>query len=494
MTVGNISLNQEAKLIDHIGRFFYSPLKHVLYTYPWGEKGTLLENESGPDKWQRKVLLDIEEHLRAKRGPLRIAIGSGHGVGKGALSAWLIKWFMDTHPHPQIPVTANTKVQLETKTWRELAKWHGLAVTKHWCEWTATKYYNKLKPEYPATWFASAIPWSRERSEAFAGTHEKHVMFIFDEASAIDDVIWEVTEGGMTEVDGTAIHIVLGNRTKNTGRFSRCFKSTRWNTYEVDSREAKKTNKDEIEEWIKEYGIESDFVRVRVLGKEPRAGMTQLIGEDLVDAAMGNVLDKQVYVHAPKVLGVDVARFGDDKSVIARKQGLNGNYPLMRYVGVDTMRLASIVAKEIDSWEPDAVFVDVVGIGAGVVDRLRQLGYDIVEVNAGVIATEKHKYHDKRAEMWSGIKKFLEQGGSLPDDSELKKELIAPEFQYDSKERIQLERKKDMKARGLPSPDAGDAVSMLFADSVVSSPNIKKILRGLIESTTYEKTDMWMAS
>jgi len=482
-------LNHEQTLIEHIGRFFYSPLKHVLYTYPWEEKGTILEKETGPDIWQREVLTEIGEHLKEKRGPLRLSVGSGHGVGKGAMAAWLIKWFMDTRPHPQIPVTANTKVQLETKTWRELAKWHNLAVTKHWCEWTATKYYNK---DHPATWFASAIPWSRERSEAFAGTHEKHVMFIFDEASAIDDIIWEVSEGGMTEVDGTAIHIALGNRTKNTGKFSNCFKSDRWKSYEVDSRDSKKTNKDEIEEWIKEYGIDSDFVRVRVLGKEPRSGMVQLIGEDLVDPALGKELDEQVYIHAPKILGVDVARFGDDKSVIARRQGLNANFPLMRFVGVDTMRLASLVAKEIESWEPDATFVDVVGIGAGVVDRLRQLGYNIIEVNAGNIAIDKKKFHDKRAEMWCGVKKFLEDGGSLPNDYELKKELIGPEFQYDNKERIQLERKKDMKSRGLPSPDAGDAISMLFADSVVSMPNIKLIKA--LRNMSMGSSDAWMAA
>jgi len=138
---------------------------------------------------------------------------------KTALVAWLIYWFISTRPHPQIVVTSNTKSQLETKTWRELAKWHKLAINSHWFEWTATKFYYKQHPE---TWFAAAIPWSKERSEAFAGTHEQHVLVIFDEASLVDDSIWETTEGAMTQPG--AFWCVFGNPTRNTGRFSECFK------------------------------------------------------------------------------------------------------------------------------------------------------------------------------------------------------------------------------------------------------------------------------
>ena len=174
----------EARLAEAIATTVYDPLRFVRMVFPWGEPGPL-EKYQGPDKWQAELLRTVGEQLRAGQG-VRMATTSGHGVGKSSTVAWMILWFMSTRPHPQIVVTANTREQLLKKTYRELAVWHKRAINKHWFEWTATKFYHK---DHPETWFAAAVPWSADHSEAFAGTHAEHVMIIMDEASGIDDVI-----------------------------------------------------------------------------------------------------------------------------------------------------------------------------------------------------------------------------------------------------------------------------------------------------------------
>lgn len=452
--------NYELQLISDIEQLVYDPLGFVYYAYSWGEGS--LKNETGPDTWQAETLNEIGSNLISATDAIQIARRSGHGIGKTALIAWIIHWFMSTRPNPQIPVTANTKEQLLNKTWRELAKWWKLSVNQHWFQWTATRFYHI---DHPETWFASAVPWSKERSEAFAGTHEEHVLLLFDEASAIEDIIWEVAEGAMTTPG--ALWIVFGNPTRNTGRFSECFKKYRhrWLTAEIDSRTAKMANQKQINKWIEDYGDDSDFVRVRVKGQEPRAGSMQLIPGDIVREAAGKHINPDFYKHAPKLIGVDVARFGDDQSVIIRRQGLSA-HGLKKYRGKDTMELSSIIAQEIKSYKPDAVFVDGVGIGAGVVDRLRQLDYAIIDVNAGHAAVDHIKYLNKRAEMWGEMREWLKSGAAIPNDNELIDDLTGIEYGYDAKERLQLEKKSDMKKRGLASPDSADAIALTFAEPV----------------------------
>ena len=453
----------EDELQEHIARFVYDPLGFVLFSLPWGEPGPL-EKETGPDEWQRQVLTDIGNTLRAGdlQGALQIAARSGHGIGKSALLSWLILWFMSTRPNPQIPVTANTKEQLTSKTWRELAKWHRLAINHHWFTWTATKFYHN---DFPETWFASAIPWSKERSEAFAGTHERFVLMIFDEASAIDDIIWEVAEGAMTT--SGAIWIAFGNPTRNTGRFFECWNRLRgrWKTYEIDSRSAKMTDKSQIAKWEEDYGEDSDFFRVRVKGQEPRAGFRQFIGTEAVEIAAKRVLHPDVYRQAPIIFGVDVADYGDDLSVIAIRQG-HATLDLQKHRprSMDaqwTMTFADIIAKEFDRREGDMIFVDANGLGLGVADRLIQLGYPVRKVYPGGSATNQKEYFNKRVEMWGDLRDWLSDG-SVPDDADLKKDLTGPEYGFSATGQYQLEKKADMKARGLASPDCGDAMAYTF--------------------------------
>jgi hypothetical protein len=480
------------ELAAAVGQFANDPLGFVLFCFPWGEVDGPLEDEEGPDAWQVQVLHEIGQRLQAGedvQAAIRIAVASGHGIGKTALVAWLIVWFIATRPHPQIVVTANTKSQLDGKTWRELAKWHKLAIVEGWFQWTATKFYHKSAPD---TWFASAVPWTKERSEAFAGTHEKHVLIIFDEASAIADEIWEVTEGALTTMG--AMQICFGNPTRNTGRFRECWRRFRhrWFTLKVDSRTAKMANQKQIQAWIDDYGEDSDFVRIRVKGEFPRAASTQFIDADTVEDAaqryMRRLGEKQarkhnqnVIVHRldieedvaarrlPLLMAVDVARFGGDESVIGFRRG---DLFLIhkRYREVDTSQLQGYVAEAIAAFRPDAVFVDGVGVGAGVVDGLRASGFEVREVNGGLKARDERHYFNRRAEMWGLMKKWLQAGGLIEDDQALKDDLTSPEYGFDMKNRWQLESKDDMRSRGLPSPDAGDCLSMTFFEDVAQRP------------------------
>lgn len=453
----------EIQLQEDIADFVDNPYAFVMYTFDWGFGE--LKDETGPDTWQSEILKYIGSKCLTVQDALRIAVRSGHGIGKTALIAWIALWFISTRPNPQIVITANTGVQLETKTWRELAKWHKLSINQHWFTWTATKFYNV---DHPETWYAAPITWSRERAQSFAGTHEKHVLMIFDEGSEIDDVIWDTAEGSMT-TEG-AMWVVFGNPTQNTGRFSECFKKYRhrWYCKEIDSRTAKKANKTLIGQWITDYGEDSDFVRVRVKGQEPRASSHQMFPYDLVDKALGRQIHPSQYQHAPVVIGCDIARFGSDQTVLTVRQGLAVTKQIA-YRGLDTMQSASHIARLIEDYKADACFVDEGAMGAGVVDRLKQLGYKVFSINFGGKATQEVKYSNRAAEMWALMLDWIKAGGCIPNDNELRDDLTAREYGFDSKERLQLESKDDMKGRGLASPDKADSIALTFACPVQKS-------------------------
>lgn len=443
-------------LVQKVAECYDDPLKFVKLVFPWGEGD--LEGHTGPDKWQEELLNQVAEWVKTGNNEaLQSAIASGHGIGKGAMSAWIILWAMATRKDLNGVVTANTKQQLETKTWRELALWHNRSLIKPWFEWTATKFYHVSAPE---SWYVSAIPWSEKNSEAFAGQHGEHVLVLYDEASAIPDIIWEVSEGAMTTPG--AMWFTFGNPTRNTGRFRQCFGKNkhRWLTKQIDSRNCKMTDKRKLNQWVEDYGEDSDFVKVRVRGEFPSQSSMQFISGDLVDEAIAR--EARSYLEEPLIIGVDVARFGDDQSVVCFRRGRDARtIEWSKYRGLDTMQLAARVAEFVRLHQADAVFVDGGGVGGGVVDRLRDLHVNVIEVNFGASA-EDARYMNKRAEMWGNMREWL-SGGSIPDDRELQDDLIGVEYGFTPTNKIQLEKKEDMKKRGLASPDLADALALTFA-------------------------------
>ena len=455
-------------LLTSLARFRNDPLGFVKFVFPWRQPGTLLHDEDGPDVWQAQVLNDIGELCRAGRDQeiaQQLAVKSGNGIGKTSLIAFILIWFLTTRPHCQIVVTANTQAQLSGKTWREVAKWKQMAIHGFGLNWTATKLSMRGHED---TWFAHAVPWSKENYQAFAGTHEKHVLIIFDEGSQIADLIWETGDTAMTTTG--AWWIVFGNPTELTGRFRECFAggrfAKRWRTYTVDSRNAKKANKAKIQQWVEDYGEDDDYVRIHVRGEFPRQSSRAIVSADLVDIAMKRPQPSDtILVQYPRIIGVDCARFGSNQTVFCRRQGQTV-FPLRKFRGLDTQVVASFIAEEIKEWDPNAVFIDAGGLGAGVFDRVKALGYNVIEVQSGGRAMDFREYSNKRAEMWFKMAADLKREFCLPFDEELKAHMIGPMYTYDAQGRKRVERKEDMVARALESPDTADALSMTYCDPV----------------------------
>lgn len=460
-------------VIEELAQFSSDPLGFVYFAFPWGEPGELEDKE--PESWQIKVLEDLRDGLITATQALQIARTSGHGIGKSALVSWIILWAISTYEDTRGVVTANTENQLKTKTWVELAKWFRLFIAKELFELTATALFSR-DPEHQRTWRIDMVPWSERNTEAFAGMHNqgKRILVVFDEASAIPDVIWEVTEGALTDKDTQIIWCAFGNPTRNKGRFRDCFPggkfTHRWNHDVVDSRQVSFTDKSQIQKWIDDYGEDSDFVRVRVRGIFPRVDAESFISFAAATAAVGRELEPAGdYV----VLGVDVGRFGDDPSCIYPRCGRDAlTRPPELYLGLSTMELVAKITVAFHRYNAIVVMVDSGGVGGGVVDRLRQLRIPVMDVDFGSSADgtnpdDRTKYANKRAEIWGAMRNWLLRGAipqmATGEHTTLVDELTGPTYMLNNKEAIQLERKSDMRRRGVPSPNVADALACTFA-------------------------------
>ena len=489
-------IDPELKLSQDMGRFFDDPLGFVMYAYNWSGDAALqlvklpapwclhYESEFGPDRWACELLERIGDEVKThgfdRRSPvpaIREAIASGHGIGKSAIVAWLVCWIMSTRPNAHGTITATTTAQLSSKTWAEVSKWNKRCVTGHWFDITTGKGAMAMRRKTaPDSWFCTAQTCDETNSESFAGQHaaDSTSFYIFDEATGVPDIIWEVSEGGLT--DGEPMWFAFGNPTRNTGKFAECFTKSRhrWRTHQIDSRTAQITNKKVLQQWIDDNGIDSDFCKVRIRGVFPDASSLQFIARTLVEGAQTRIVEQSRIVGRACAVGVDVARFGDDQSVIRTRVGRDARaIPAKRYRGLDTMQTAAKVVEHIEEMKMlglvPTVFIDGGGVGGGVIDRVRQLGYAVIEVGFGDKATDARRYANKRAEMWGVMRDWLKIGAVDASD-DLITDLIGVEYSFTPDERILLESKKNMKARGQPSPDDGDALALTFAHPVPEFP------------------------
>ena len=457
------------------------PVAFVRMAFPWGKAGTPLEHFTGPRKWQLEVLQDLKEHIRLNGGKIdfetfRMATSSGRGIGKSALVSWLVIWMLTTRIGSTTIVSANSEAQLRSVTWAEITKWLSMCLNSHWFEVSATRVL-------PAKWIAELVErdlklgtrywgvegrlWSAENPDSYAGVHNfAGVMLVFDEASGIDDSIWSVASGFFTENTPNRFWLAFSNPRRNSGYFYECFNSKRefWRTKVVDARSVEGTDKAVYQQIIDEYGPDSSQAHVEVYGAFPNASDDQFIPSSLVmDAQTRPPSQDQT---APIVVGVDPARFGADATVIAIRQGRD-IIGIRRYRGDDTMEVVGRVIDVIEEFRPALVVIDEGGLGAGVVDRLKEQRYKIRGVNFGQRSSKPIMFGNKRAEMWHAMREWLKTA-SIPNDRFLKSDLTGPMMKPDSKGTIFLESKKDMKARGLASPDAADAIAVTFAFPVAN--------------------------
>lgn len=470
--------NPEVELAEFISNFYADPLGYVMAAFPWGEGA--LAGQSGPDVWQREFLLHLGSEV-TKRGfdgvhavePIREAVSSGHGIGKSTMSAWVASWIMDTRPYSIGTVTANTGIQLKTKTFAAIKTWKARAITSHWWDIGAEQIRHK---ENLTSWFCQAQTSNEDKSEAFAGQHAANSSswYLFDEASAIPDKIWEVARGGIT--DGEPFWFAFGNPTKNSGNFyEACFgrDQHRWNSRSIDSRSSSLTNKSTIEELIADKGEDSDEVRVRVRGLPPRADTTQFIPLETVRLAMKrpvpHILDDE-----PLLIGVDISRGGSDPTVVRFRRGADAvSIKPIRISAEDTrdsMRLVALLAdiysREHNGMMAAAMFLDETGVGGPVGDRLREMRYpNIIGVGFGHRAPVSH-CANMRSYIWYQMRDWLKTG-CIGQDEMLEEDLSCPGFSYQSKtSAIVLETKEAVRSRLGRSPDDGDALAVTFAVTI----------------------------
>lgn len=454
---------------------FKAALKY--YSHNPEEYMTSFTSEFIPTVQQKKVLDVIPEAIENGKS---IAIKSGHGVGKTAIAANIILWFISVYPNPKIICTAPSKGQLLDVLWPELAKWKRNFKFGEDFEWTKTRLSHK---NYPEDWFASAR--TSNKPESLAGVHGEHVLILMDEASGVPQEVYETLEGAETE--SGALKILLSNPTKTTGGFYDAFHSKKQEFYNFtfSSLDSERVKKGYAEKIARKYGKDSNVYRIRVLGEFPLQEDDVVIGLDTVERAHERFMDLDSFPTKGEEIsfGVDVARFGDDEGSIYVRIG---DIVIKERILIkkDTMEMASIIANLRKHKYKDfgkAYFnIDGTGVGSGVVDRLRQLqdegelpeGDIINEVNNGSRAMNTDEYSNIISELWFAFRDFLNDGGALqPDNVEdinnIQQQLCSRKYGLDSKGKIIIEKKELVKKRIKGSPDRADGSILTIADKIV---------------------------
>lgn len=446
----------------------YDPLRFAEKAWPWLQPGTPFEKHDLRN-WQTWVLDDIAQHLQnpeTRYDVCRIAVSSGHGIGKSACMGMLSTWALSCFDRPRILMTANTEGQLRTKTSPEVGYW--VRNSAYGALFTTDTLSIKLASD-PEQHRLDLTPWSENNTEAFQGLHalERAVVVMMDEASAIPKAIWEVILGALTDENTVLIWIAFGNPTQATGEFRNCFTKDRhlWKTYNIDSRTVEGTNKRVLQQIVDKYGVDSDVAKVRVRGLFPSQSNRQMVPEHLVDLAMEKHLRKDQYDFAPTIISVDAAWTGEDELVIAKRQGLMFEILETLPRNTNDIEVGRMVANYEVKHDADAVFIDL-GWGTGIYSYGKTIGRDWRLVNFGS-APSKPGYVNKRAEMYADIIEWLENGGVLPNDDKLREDLVAVQTKPRPDGSILLMSKEDMKKEGLASPDRADALAITFAEPVV---------------------------
>lgn len=476
-------------LASDIGKYYADPLGFVMYAYDWTNDANIqvakllppysmmYNSEYGPDLWACELLDRIGRQVREHGfdgtlpvAAIREAVVSGHGIGKGALTAWLTDWIMSTRPYCHGTVTATTSDQLSSKTWAEIIKWTKRCITGHWFDHTSGKGHMSMwRRGYKESWYVNAQTCDEENSEAFAGQHAVNStsFYIFDEASGVPDKIKEVAEGGLT--DGEPMMFALGNGTQATGWFKDCFgkQRHRWNTTCVDSRNVQITNKQHLQELIDDYGIDSDIVKIRVRGMFPSISAKQFISAADADAGYQRHLLKTQYNFAPKILTLDNAAEGDDDLVIGMRQGLRYDILWKQGKNDNDIEVANRLARFEDEEHANAVFIDY-GYGTGVASAGKTWGRNWRTVNSASESPDPSCLN-MRAYMAKQVRQWLKDGGSY-NSERLHDELTCFETVPRMDQKLQIEAKKDIKRTVGYSPGHYDSLALSLAYPIIPPP------------------------
>jgi len=394
-----------------------------------------------PEPWQAEALNAVAQHDR-------VTIRSGHGVGKTTFLAWLVLWFLLTRKDAKVPIAANSQDQLRDTVWPEIAKWHRRLPEplKELISVQAERIVVKADPEGS---FAVRRTASKDNPEALQGFHAKHLLFLVDEASGIEDVVFEVGAGALTH------HSLRG----------------RWQSLCVNSEDVERA-RGHIDDIIERYGRESNAYRVRVLGEFPTADDEAVIPLELVESALKRDVETLDYM---PIWGLDVARFGDDRTALAKRQANRLLEPVKWWHGQDLMQTVGRLQREYEETDlplrPAEILIDSIGVGSGVLDRALEIGLPVRGINVGESAAVKATYQRLRDELWfRGREWFQAKDVFIPKDDALIAELTAPLYTFSSTGKIVVESKDELKKRGLKSPDLADAFLLTFAGGLQRKP------------------------
>ncbi|UOF80849.1 terminase large subunit [Caudoviricetes sp.] len=407
-----------------------------------------------PQPWQ-------EDFLRAvARGERRISVRAGHGVGKSTACSWALIWHMVTRFPQKAVVTAPTSAQLFDALYSETKAWINKLppALKELFEVFSDRIVLKDAPESS---FISARTSSAERPEALAGVHSEHVLLVVDEASAVHEAVFEAAAGSMSGHSATTI--MISNPTRNSGLFYKTHHvlASDWFRMHVSCLNSPLVSSDFVRQIKATYGEDSNAYRIRVLGEFALADDDTLIPADLVDSAIERDIvppeDEEI------VYGVDVARYGTDRTALCKRRG-NVVLEIKSWGGLDLMQTVGTVVNEAKLDNPSEICVDTIGLGSGVADRLREMGYNVVDVNVAESSAMNPNANKLRDDLWMSVKDWLAtRAVKLPKDETLRQELVAPRYSFTSLGKIVVESKDSMRRRGMRSPDLADALCLTFA-------------------------------
>jgi phage terminase large subunit len=437
-----------------------------------------------PDEWQKDFLSAVAS------GERKISIRSGHGVGKSTTASWAMLWFLLTRYPVKVVVTAPTSAQLYDALFAELKRW--VKELPQPIQDLLDVKQERIELKASATEaFISARTSRAEQPEALQGVHSDNVMLVADEASGVPEAVFEAAAGSMS--GHNALTILLGNPVRSSGFFFDTHNRLKdeWWTKRVSCIDSARVSKEYVDDMKSRYGEESNAFRIRVLGEFPKSDDDTIIPMDLLESAKHR--DTRAYEDAPIIWGLDVARFGSDSSVLCKRQS-NVVHTLERWRNLDLMQLTGAVVAQYEACDhknrPAEILVDSIGLGAGVVDRLRELKLPARGINVSESPAMGATYLNLRAELWHKAKAWLEKRDcKIPNNEDLIGELATVRYTFTSNGKIKIESKDDIRRRGLKSPDMADAFVLTFATDAAtiswgssSSWNkpIKRLIRGLV--------------
>jgi len=416
-----------------------------------------------PDGWQIEFL----NHIAA--GNRRISVRSGHGVGKSTASAWAMLWYLFLRFPVKVVVTAPTSSQLYDALFAEVKRWVKVLPPVLFDQLEVKQDRIEMKDANNEA-FISARTSRAEQPEALQGVHSDNVMLVADEASGIPEQVFEAAAGSMS--GHAAVTLLLGNPVRSSGFFFDTHNRLAgdWITMKVSCADSPRVSEAYIEEMKARYGEESNAYRIRVLGEFPRSDDDTVIPMELLELAMNR--DVEASKHATLVWGLDVARFGSDRSALCKRQGNAVLEPIKTWKNLDLMQLTGAVVAEFEilvpSQRPQEILVDSIGLGAGVVDRLKELGLPARGINVAESPAMGGTYRNLKAELWHKAKAWLESRDCrMPKDEALIAELATVRYSFTSNGKIQIEGKDELKKRGMASPDRADAFCLTFASDAV---------------------------